>query len=103
MNVMAGRLHEKHVPVGKQLSPSRYLSSRGTSRKRAVILFSSDRMSKLMLPVRNGRVYCTPKAPAALSEREHAGAVLFKEWGTYRGVPLEYSQGDGWERLLRQR
>ena len=31
-----------------------------------------------------------------------AGAVLFKEWGTYRDIPLEYSHGDDWERLLRQ-
>ena len=30
------------------------------------------------------------------------GAVLFKEWGAYRDVPLEYSHGDDWERLLRQ-
>jgi len=28
--------------------------------------------------------------------------VLFKEWGEYREVPLEYSHGDDWERLLRQ-
>jgi len=28
--------------------------------------------------------------------------VLFREWGTYRDVPLEYSHGDDWERLLRQ-
>ena len=39
---------------------------------------------------------------AALFQREDAGAVLFKEWGTYREVPLEYSHGDDWERLLRQ-
>ena len=28
--------------------------------------------------------------------------MLFKEWGVYREVPLQYSQGDDWERLLRQ-
>jgi hypothetical protein len=39
---------------------------------------------------------------AALFEREDAGAVLFKEWEAYREVPLEYSHGDDWERLLRQ-
>ena len=42
------------------------------------------------------------KALAALFEREDAGAVLFKEWGAYREVPLEYSHGDDWERMLRQ-
>jgi hypothetical protein len=42
------------------------------------------------------------KALAAFFEREDAGAVLFKEWGTYRDIPLEYSHGDDWERLLRQ-
>src|SRR3977135_2140766 len=45
---------------------------------------------------------CFEKALAAYFEREDAGAVLFKEWGTYRDVPLEYSHGDDWERLLRQ-
>ena len=45
---------------------------------------------------------CFEKAIAALFEREDAGAVLFKEWGAYRDVPLEYSHGDDWERLLRQ-
>src|SRR3984893_17695951 len=45
---------------------------------------------------------CFEKAIAALFEREDAGAVLFKEWGAYREVLLEYSHGDDWERLLRQ-
>src|ERR1700722_5538768 len=45
---------------------------------------------------------CFEKAIAALLEGEDAGAVLFKEWGAYREVPLEYSDGDDWERLLRQ-
>jgi len=45
---------------------------------------------------------CFEKAVAAYFEREDAGAVLFKEWGVYRDVPLEYSHGDDWERLLRQ-
>ena len=45
---------------------------------------------------------CFEKALAAFFEREDAGAVLFKEWGAYREVPLEYSHGDDWERLLRQ-
>src|ERR1700720_5002571 len=45
---------------------------------------------------------CFEKALAAFFEHEDAGAVLFKEWGTYRDVALEYSHGDDWERLLRQ-
>ena len=28
--------------------------------------------------------------------------MLFKEWGEYREIPLEYPHGDDWERLLRQ-
>jgi hypothetical protein len=42
------------------------------------------------------------KALGALFEREDPGAMLFKEWGVYRDVPLEYTHGDDWERLLRQ-
>ncbi len=42
------------------------------------------------------------KALAAFFEHEDAGAVLFREWGVYRDVPLEYSHGDDWARLLRQ-
>jgi PD-(D/E)XK nuclease superfamily len=45
---------------------------------------------------------CFEKALAAFFERKDAGAVLFKEWGTYRDAQLEYSHGDDWERLLRQ-
>src|ERR1700688_5112120 len=44
---------------------------------------------------------CFEKALAALFERQDAGAALFKEWGTYRNVPLEDSGGHDWERLLR--
>src|ERR1700721_3459760 len=43
---------------------------------------------------------CFEKALAAFFEHEDASAVLFKEWGTYRDVSLEYSHGDDWERLL---
>ena len=45
---------------------------------------------------------CFEKALAAFFGREDAGAVLFKEWRAYRDVPLEYSHGDDWGRLLRQ-
>jgi PD-(D/E)XK nuclease superfamily len=44
---------------------------------------------------------CFEKTLAAFFERQDAGAVLFKGWGAYRDVPLEYSHGDDWERLLR--
>ena len=43
---------------------------------------------------------CFEKAVAALFEHEDAGAVLFKQWGMYRDVPLEYSHGDDWERYF---
>ena len=42
------------------------------------------------------------KALAAFFEGDDPGAVLFKEWGAYRDVQLEYSHGDDWERVLRQ-
>src|ERR1700692_3001784 len=45
---------------------------------------------------------CFEKALAAFFEGADPGAVLFKEWGAYRDVPLQYSHGDDWERLLRQ-
>ncbi len=45
---------------------------------------------------------CFEKAVAALFMREDAGVVLFKEWEAYRDVPLVFSHGDDWERLLRQ-
>jgi len=45
---------------------------------------------------------CFEKALAAFFQHEDASAVFFKEWGAYREVPLEYSHGDDWERLLRQ-
>src|SRR4029077_4168639 len=45
---------------------------------------------------------CFEKALAALFEREDAGAALFKEWGTYRDVQLEYSHRVDWKRLLHQ-
>src|ERR1700693_5443807 len=39
---------------------------------------------------------CFEKALAAFFEREDAGAVLFKEGGVYRDVPLGYSNGNDW-------
>ncbi len=45
---------------------------------------------------------CFEKALAAFFDHQDPGAALFKEWGMYRDLPLEYSHGDDWERLLRQ-
>jgi len=45
---------------------------------------------------------CFEKALAAFFRREDSAAALFKEWGAYRETPLEYSNGDNWERLARQ-
>jgi hypothetical protein len=45
---------------------------------------------------------CFEKALAAFFLREDSCAVLFKEWGAYRDSPLEYKNGEDWERLVRQ-
>jgi hypothetical protein len=45
---------------------------------------------------------CFEKALAAFFLREDSPAVLFKQWGAYREVPLEYKKGEDWERLVRQ-
>src|SRR5713226_7688720 len=45
---------------------------------------------------------CFERALAAFFRREDSAAALFKEWGAYREAPLEYSNGDSWERLARQ-
>ena len=45
---------------------------------------------------------CFEKALAAFFSREDSAAALFKEWGAYRDSPLEYKNGEDWERLLRQ-
>ncbi len=45
---------------------------------------------------------CFEKALAAYFFREDSAAVLFKEWGAYRETPLEYSNGDNWDRLAQQ-
>ncbi len=42
------------------------------------------------------------KALAAYFFREDGGAALFKEWGTFRGIPLEYKKGETWDRLVHQ-
>ncbi len=45
---------------------------------------------------------CFEKALAAYFLREDSAAVLFKEWGAYRDAQLEYSNGDSWDRMVRQ-
>ncbi len=47
-----------------------------------------------------GRVF--EKALAAYFCREDSTAVLFEEWGAYRETPLQYSNGDSWEKALRR-
>jgi hypothetical protein len=41
-------------------------------------------------------------ALGALFRGEDPGAALFKEWGAYRDVPLEYKKGDTWDRVVHQ-
>ena len=45
---------------------------------------------------------CFEKALVAFFSREDSAAALFKEWGAYRDAPLEYKNGENWERLARQ-
>jgi hypothetical protein len=45
---------------------------------------------------------CFEKALAAYFCREDSTAVLFKEWGVYRDVPLEYGNGNSWDKLVHQ-
>ena len=45
---------------------------------------------------------CFEKALAAYFAGEDSTAALFKEWGAYQEGQLEYSRGDGWERMFRQ-
>ena len=47
-----------------------------------------------------GRVF--EKALAAYFCREDSTAVLFEEWGAYRETPLQYSNGDSWEKALHR-
>jgi PD-(D/E)XK nuclease superfamily protein len=45
---------------------------------------------------------CFEKALGAYFLGEDSAAVLFKEWGVYRDSGLEYSNGDSWDRMVRQ-
>jgi hypothetical protein len=41
-------------------------------------------------------------ALAAFFRREDSAAVLFREWSACRNQDLQYSKGDGWDRMLQQ-
>jgi len=45
---------------------------------------------------------CFERALAAYFFREDSAATLFKEWGVYRDVELEYSKVDSWDRMAHQ-
>jgi hypothetical protein len=42
------------------------------------------------------------QALAAFFLREDPGAALFQEWSAYRGLELDYTNGDTWDRMLDQ-
>jgi hypothetical protein len=41
-------------------------------------------------------------ALGALFRREDPGAALFQQWSAYQSQDLRYSNGDSWDRMLRQ-
>jgi len=45
---------------------------------------------------------CFENALGALFRRQDPGATLFKDWGAFREVPLDYKKGETWDRLVRQ-
>src|SRR6266481_6958240 len=45
---------------------------------------------------------CFENALGGYFDGEDCGAVLFKEWGTYREASFEYKKGETWDRLLHQ-
>jgi len=45
---------------------------------------------------------CFERALAAYFCEEDSAAVLFKEWGASREMPLEYVHGDSWDRMVHQ-
>ena len=42
------------------------------------------------------------QALAAFFRREDSGAALFQEWSAYRGLELDYTHNDTWDRMLQQ-
>ena len=45
---------------------------------------------------------CFEKALGAYFSGEDCSAALFKEWGIFRDVPLDYKKGESWDRLVHQ-
>ena len=45
---------------------------------------------------------CFEQALAAYFGREDRAAALFNEWAKYSDAELEFSHGDGWDRMFRQ-
>ena len=45
---------------------------------------------------------CFEAALTAYFSQQDPIAVLFREWGAYRDVPLEYGKGDSWDKLVHQ-
>jgi hypothetical protein len=45
---------------------------------------------------------CFEQALGAYFRKEDSTAALFREWALYKDTPLAYSNGDNWERMLRQ-
>src|SRR5260221_6746047 len=45
---------------------------------------------------------CFESALGGYFNGEDCGAVLFKEWGTYREASFEYKKGETWDRLVHQ-
>ncbi len=42
------------------------------------------------------------QALAAYFLRQDPGEVLFQHWSQYQNVPLDYSHGNTWDRMLQQ-
>ena len=42
------------------------------------------------------------QALSAFFPREDSTAALFREWAVYRNSPLEYANGNNWDRMLQQ-
>jgi len=45
---------------------------------------------------------CFEAALGTYFRRGDPSAILFKEWGVYRDVPLEYGKNDSWDKLVHQ-
>jgi len=45
---------------------------------------------------------CFEQALAAYFSGEDSEAALFRDWGAYRDIPLEYGKGESWDKLIHQ-